>query len=232
MPYIALGLVALVLLFFLAKAFVGANPANLAQGLRWAGVGIAVLGIGALTVTGRVGLASFLVPIVYWLMRGWRPWARGDQAARPSPGQASSIRTAFLELTLDHDSGALSGPVLRGRFQGRRIESLGETELIQLWHETSAEDAQSAQLVETCLDRSFPDWRDTAAAAAGAPRPRAGAMSRTEALRILGLSGDPTPAEVTEAHHRLMMSNHPDRGGSAYLAAMINEAKQVLTGPR
>ncbi len=122
--------------------------------------------------------------------------------------------------------------MLRGRFQGRRIESLGETELIQLWHETSAEDAQSAQLVETCLDRSYPDWRDTAAAAAGAPRGRAGAMSREEALRILGLTGDPTLAEVTEAHRRLMMSNHPDRGGSAYLAAMINEAKQVLTGPR
>ena len=230
MPYIVLGLLALVLLFFLAKAFVAVNPANLAQGLRWGGIGIAVLSIGALTVTGRIGLASFLVPLVYWLLRGWRPWARGDRATRPNPGQASSIRTVFLELTLDHDSGALSGAVLRGRFKGRRIESLGESELIELWHETSAEDAQSAQLVETCLDRSYPDWRERTAA--GEPPRGTGAMSRAEALRILGLSGDPTPAEVTEAHRRLMMSNHPDRGGSAYLAAMINEAKQVLTGPR
>src|SRR5260221_12556207 len=106
MPYIALGLVALVLLVFLAKAFVAANPANLAQGLRWAGVGIAVLGIGALTVTGRVGLASFLVPLVYWLVRrGWPPWARGDQAARPSPGPAPSGPTALLEPTPDPDRG-------------------------------------------------------------------------------------------------------------------------------
>ena len=239
MPYIALGLLALVVLMVLAKAFVGANPAALAQGLRWAGVGIAVLGIGALTATGRLSLAGFLLPVLYALLRGWRPsWLAGwfpgfaDRTARPTPGQTSSIRTEFLELALDHDSGALTGQVLRGRFRGRRIEALGELELIQLWHETAAEDAQSAQLVETCLDRGFPDWRDAAAAAAGAPRARAGAMSREEALRILGLTGDPAAAEVAEAHRRLMMSNHPDHGGSAYLAAMINEAKQVLTKPR
>jgi hypothetical protein len=239
MPYIALGLVGLVLLMLLAKGFVAANPAALARGLRWAGVGIAVLGIGALTATGRLSLAGFLLPVLYALLRGWRPsWLAnafpgfGDRATRPSPGQTSSIRTPFLELVLDHDTGALTGQVLRGRFQGRRIESLGQLELTELWHETTAEDLQSAQLVETCLDRGFPDWRDAAAAAAGAPRARSGAMSREEALRILGLSGEPTPAEVAEAHRRLMMSNHPDRGGSAYLAAMINEAKQVLTKPR
>jgi hypothetical protein len=231
MAYIGLGLLALVLLFVLAKAFVAANPAQLAQGLRWAGVGIAVLGVGALTATGRIGLASFLLPVIVWLMRGCRPWARFG-AARPRAGQASSIRTAFLELSLDHDTGALSGEVLRGQFANRRVESLSQTELIALWRETSAADAPSAQLVETCLDRGFPDWRATVdESARGAPG-RAGAMRREEALRVLGLTGDPTPEEVAEAHRRLMMTNHPDHGGSDYLAAMINEAKGVLTGTR
>src|SRR5262249_7294588 len=136
------------------------------------------------------------------------------------------------ELALDHDSGALTGLVLRGGFQGRRIESLTEAELIQLWRETGAEDAQSAQLVETCLDRGFPNWRDAADATAGAAASRTGAMSREEALRVLGLAGDPSPEAVEEAYRRLMLTHHPDRGGSDYLAAMINEAKRVLTRPR
>jgi hypothetical protein len=193
MPYIALGLLALVAVMVLAKAFVAVNPATLAQGLRWAGVGIAVLGIGVLTASGRISLAGFLLPVLYALLRGWRPaWLAawfagfGERAAQPTPGQTSSIRTAFLELVLDHDSGALSGQVLRGGFRGQRIEALRRGELIELWRETAAEDAQSAQLVETCLDRGFPDWRDDPAAAAGGARARAGAMGREEALRILG----------------------------------------------
>ncbi len=238
MPYVALGLAAIVVLVLLAKAFVAVNPAALVQGLRWAGVGIAVLGIGALTATGRLSLAGFVLPVLYALVRGWRPpWfpfaGFGRKAADdPTPGQSSSIRTDFLELALDHDTGALSGQVLRGRFQGRRIETLDRAELTALWHETVADDPPSAQLVETCLDRSFPTWREEMAAASGAPRARTGSMDRAEALRILGLAGEPTAAEIVEAHRRLMMTNHPDRGGSAYLAAMINEAKRVLTGSR
>ncbi len=240
MPYVALGVVALVLLVLVAKAFVAANPAHLAKGLRWASLIILLLGVGALEATGRISLAPILVPFLYLLVRGrrpswlpaWFPGGAGGTASQPSPGQSSSIRTDFLELMLDHDTGALSGEVLRGRFAGRRIETLGRAELIALWHETSAVDPQSAQLVETCLERSFPDWRDSVTAEGGTPRPAAGAMDRAEALRVLGLTGDPTPAEVAEAHRRLMQSNHPDRGGSDYLAAMINEAKRVLTGTR
>jgi hypothetical protein len=236
MALVAFGLLALVILMLLAKAFVAANPASLAQGLRWAGIGIAVLGIGALTVTGRVGLAGFLLPLIYGLVRGgrpgWLPWRWSGRADRPSAGQASSIETAFLALSLDHDTGALSGAVLRGQFRGRRIESLAQAELIALWHETRADDPPSAQLVETYLERGFPDWREATAETGGGSAGRAGAMTRAEALRILGLSGTPSPAEIADAHRRLMMTNHPDHGGSAYLAAMINEAKQVLTGAR
>jgi hypothetical protein len=239
MPYLALVLVAVVVLVLLARAFVAANPAALAQGLRWAGLGVAALGVGALLLRGQVWLAGFLLPIVVGLWQGRRPswFGGGASSARPTPGQASSIRTDFLELTLDHDSGALTGDVLRGRQRGRRVETLGQAELLALRQETITDDPASTPLVETVLDRAFPDWRDAAEAAAGpgpgaTAAPRAGAMSREEALRILGLSGDPSPDAVVEAHRRLMMAHHPDRGGSAYLAALINEAKSVLTGTR
>lgn len=227
---VVLGVVGLVML---AKLFVAANPAALAQGLRWAAIAVAVLVEALLTVRGQFLLAGILVPAIYRIANGgWRPsWFSGGAAARPTPGQSSSIQTEFLDLTLDHDSGALTGAVLRGRWRGRQVESLTQAELIALWRETTAEDPPSAQLVETCLERQFPDWRDIAEPG-GRSEARAGAMSRDEALRILELAGEPSPAEIVEAHRRLMMANHPDRGGSAYLAALINQAKEVLTRPR
>lgn len=53
-------------------------------------------------------------------------------------------------------------------------------------------------------------------------------VSHNEALEILGLSGNPTNAEINRAYHNLMRSNHPDKGGSSYLAQKINLAREVL----
>ncbi|XP_057191809.1 dnaJ homolog subfamily C member 15 [Triplophysa rosa] len=58
-------------------------------------------------------------------------------------------------------------------------------------------------------------------------------MPRREASLILGISPNSTKANVGEAHRRIMVLNHPDKGGSPYLAAKINEAKDLLdSGPR
>uniref|UniRef100_A0A672YFL2 J domain-containing protein n=1 Tax=Sphaeramia orbicularis TaxID=375764 RepID=A0A672YFL2_9TELE len=53
-------------------------------------------------------------------------------------------------------------------------------------------------------------------------------MSKREACLVLGISPTSTKAKVREAHRRIMVLNHPDKGGSPYLAAKINEAKDLL----
>jgi hypothetical protein len=90
-------------------------------------------------------------------------------------------------------------------------------------------DADSATLLETYLDRLHPGWR--AHNGAQEPPPAASAaMSREEAWRVLGLEPGANEAAIRDAHRRLMKKLHPDQGGSGYLAAKINQAKDLLLG--
>ena len=85
-------------------------------------------------------------------------------------------------------------------------------------------DPESVPLLETWLDRAHPDWRD-------APPPHAeGPLDRAEALAVLGLAEGATEAEIRAAHRRLMRGAHPDQGGSAWLAARLNAARDLLLG--
>ncbi|CAN8257316.1 unnamed protein product [Cochlearia groenlandica] len=57
-----------------------------------------------------------------------------------------------------------------------------------------------------------------------------GAMTRREAALILGVRESVVAEKVKEAHRRVMVANHPDAGGSHYLASKINEAKEMMLG--
>ncbi|MEM9285386.1 MAG: hypothetical protein AAGA39_05835 [Pseudomonadota bacterium] len=63
---------------------------------------------------------------------------------------------------------------------------------------------------------------------ASPPPLKAGGMGREEALAVLGLEGEPDEAAIQSAHKRMIVRAHPDQGGSDYLAAKVNEARQVL----
>jgi DnaJ-domain-containing protein 1 len=138
-------------------------------------------------------------------------------------------------MKLDHDTGSMSGQVRHGPFAGRRIEDLDQDELIVLWRQCVAEDESGARLLETYLDRLRPDWRQAASGGAGG-RSNGGAgassdvMTREQAYAILDLTPGANDDEVKEAHRRLMMKLHPDHGGSTFLAAQINRAKEFLLG--
>jgi DnaJ-domain-containing protein 1 len=112
---------------------------------------------------------------------------------------------------------------------GRRLSELGLDQLLDLLTLCRSADAQSAAVVEAYLDRDRGDaWREHAQGQETVP-PGAGAdMTKDEALAILGLPKGASEDAIRDAHRRLMQRFHPDRGGSDYLAAKINEAKRLL----
>ncbi len=234
--YLGFGVLVLLLGLWLLRAFVEANPAKRARGMRVflisiAGT-IALLVLIVLIASDRVGLGlaeiGGLAPLA---LRGWALWRRRHAAGAPPPGRVSEVETDYLRMRLDHDTGTMSGTVRRGRFQGRHLGELSRDELIELWRECRAEDAQAANLLEAYLDRLTPSWREASRAGANNTAARASdAMTREEAYAILGLAVGAGEAEIREAYHRLMMKIHPDQGGSTYLAAKINRAREVLLG--
>jgi hypothetical protein len=232
--YLGLGVLALVLGLWLMRGFVEADPARLARGLRvfviTIGLSLALVLLIVLVASGRLGLGfaelGGLAPLV---LHGWTQWRRRQAAAVP-PGQISEVETDYLRMRLDHDTGTMSGVVRRGKFQGRSLNELGRDDLVALWRECRTDDSEAARLLETYLDRTMAGWRDAAESGGTTAHRRSDAMSREEAYAVLGLASGASEAEIREAYHRLMMKIHPDQGGSTYLAAQINRAREVLLG--
>jgi hypothetical protein len=148
---------------------------------------------------------------------------------RKSAGKVSRVRSAFLEMELDHDSGAMRGFVLAGRYEGKSLDAIGSPTLIGLLGEI---DDDSRQLLMAYLDRREPGWREHAQQDVGARSGRdatpSGKMTEQEAYQVLGLQPGATEEEIGRAHRSLMKKLHPDQGGSTYLAARVNQAKDVL----
>jgi hypothetical protein len=134
-------------------------------------------------------------------------------------------------MTLDHTNGEMDGLVMEGPMQGRRLSELGLDQLLDLLTLCRSSDAQSAAVLEAYLDRAHGDaWREHVQGEGTAPPGAGPEMDRDEALAILGLTRGAGKEDIRAAHRRLMQRFHPDRGGSDYLAAKINEAKRVLLG--
>jgi hypothetical protein len=238
-------LLGLALLWFL-HWFRRTPPQTVARVLRrgalWGAIGVLVV----MAVTGRLNpvfaALAAAVPLVVRGLNLLRMLPAIQQLARMlglttaagaaagATGKTSSIRTRFLEMTLDHDSGDMDGRVLDGPHGGRLLSSLELRELLDLHQHYRREDGQSAALLEAYLDRTRgEEWRE-ASPADGEPPGGAAPMNRDEALAILGLDAAAGEDAVRDAHRRLIQRLHPDRGGSDYLAAKINEAKRILLG--
>jgi hypothetical protein len=150
----------------------------------------------------------------------------GGSRSGASTPSTSEIASRFIHMVLYHDTGRMDGRVLEGTFRDSQLSSLNLEQLKQLYAEIQ-QDADSVNLLAAYLDREHGDWHTE-----GEQRTGQDAfdndMSETQALEILGLESSATREDVVQAHRRLMQKMHPDRGGSTYLAAKINAAKELL----
>ena len=233
MPTLILGAVAVIVLYLLLQMFRAANPAALARAIKIVG------GVVSLAIAAFVGLRGELmvaIPLgVFGAgLLGWSPKSMEtlrryfDPNMQGSSGPTSQVRSQFLEMALDHNSGQLAGRIIAGPNAGH---SLDEFDLPQLAAMMQSFDAESIALLESYLDRRFPAWRENAQRNTAGGQRRAtssGKMTDEEAYQILGLQPGANRDEIGRAHRTLMKKLHPDQGGSTYLAARVNEAKDTL----
>jgi hypothetical protein len=218
---------AILLAVVVLRMFLRTPHADLARRLRIAG-GVALMALGGGLLLLRQFALAVPVGIAGFMMLRRNAATRSSSAS----GQTSSVRSARLEMMLDHETGEMDGRVLAGRHEGRMLSALAFPELLTV-AEDFRSDADSLRLLEGYLDRAHPGWRDDVQADAAQRQGAAsgaGGMNTQEAYEILGLEPHSGEAEVREAHRRLMKQVHPDRGGTAALAARINEAKDQILG--
>lgn len=236
--YLLLGIALIVGLVLILRWFASTDPKVVFRALKWVALGaVGVLAL-VLAASGRlawtVATIFALLPWVFPLLRARRAAKAYARMAGLGGGQTTTVETRFLRMSLDHDSGTLDGEVLEGACLGRRLSDLALSELLALLAVCRRADAQSARVLEGYLDRAHPDWRRREESAGsgqeGEPAAGDGPMSREEAYAVLGLKPGASDSEIRAAHRRLIAGLHPDKGGSDYLAAKINRARQVLLG--
>ena len=223
MPYAIAVIVVFVAAVLLLPRLVNANPATIARTSRGTIAGT-VFAVGAFFALR--GLLPVAIPIFLFglYLLGAQ---RGFNRTNKSPGQKSSVRTSILDMWLNHDDGSMDGTILSGRYTGRHLSELELADLLHLLGECVSAGDQSEALLMAYLDRAHPQWREQGGSASGSQA--AGTMSREDALDILGLEEGATEKDIRTAYRKMMKKHHPDSGGSAYLAARINEANDVLT---
>ena len=236
MPTFIAGLLLLYLLLAAIKRFGRMTPADAAKLMRKSGAALGVAGLALTLFRGRFGLFGVLASALLGLVG--KPGAANlggafrDVGSGTSGGRSTLARSAWIEMRLDLDSGAMQGRALAGPFAGRELDSLGRADLLSLYGACRRDDAEGARLLETYLDRRLAGWREAdqgEGQGRGGDRSfSSGAMTRNEAYEVLGLPKGASAEEIVAAHRVLMKKLHPDHGGSTALAARVNQAKDVL----
>jgi hypothetical protein len=212
---------------------------TIAQFVSICAVAILVLALFYLAVTGRLhwlfALTAAALPFARRLLPLLRfiPFLRQlagvfgqstGHARQSQSGNRSDIQTRFLSMELDHDTGSMDGRILTGQFKGDLLSELNSDQLCSLLAECRT-DTDSVNVLEAYLDRIDPAWREWERRDSNG-----GDMNERQALEILGLESGASREEIIDAHRHLMQKLHPDRGGSTYLAAKLNGAKDYLLG--
>jgi len=235
-------LMALALLYFILRWQYHKDPKAFTQKfLYWGSIFILVI-LVLLVVTGRLhwlyALIAGLIPLVSKLTTVLRylPVIQSIKSAlgKKTNGHSSEedpfakVESRFFRMVLNPVTGEISGIILEGVHRGKSLSELTKEQLASLLKECQQSDKESALLLATYMAHYYgAEWRE------GKTRSRQESggdetMSRAQALEILGLREPVKEADIIKAHRQLIQKFHPDRGGSNYLAAKINMAKDYL----
>ncbi|WP_340150238.1 DnaJ domain-containing protein [uncultured Sneathiella sp.] len=227
LAYFIIGVSLLIALIVGSQSLATADPKKILKGLRVAGVIFFALLAGFFALTGRFAYAMPLALAALFFLRNKPLFG----SSHPSEGQKSDVKTAWLRATLNHDSGEMDATILQGQFKDRELSSLTRAELGE-FHQEAIGDEQTIAILESFISRKFGEdsSEDNTSQSEGSRRTSSdsGPMTRKEAFEILELESNATVAEIKSAHRRLMKKFHPDHNGSDYMAAKLNEAKDLL----
>lgn len=204
-----------------------AGGTGLVAGLLILGSGLVLLAAGG-RLPWVLGLLGALLPLLAVLVSHRQQRDAAGQHEQDETGRQSVVETRYLRMTLDHDSGEMTGDVLAGRFAGATLAALSLSQLRALLSDLDAEDDDSASLLRAYLERTHGDDWHEAPHRDDRSDGLTGEMTRSDAFAILGLDAGASREDIVAAHARLIQRLHPDRGGSTYLAAKINQARDLL----
>lgn len=235
MPRLILLIAVVAVIYILYRRAQGMPPHKRRGEYIKLGLGVVVVITVIAAATGRMHWVGAAITGLLVALRQFAPVAirffpvlagmLGNKSAAAS-AQHSTVETRILRMQLDHESGKLDGEVLEGQYLGWRLADMDRDALLQLREFCQREDTDSLQLLESYLEQRFPgegtfEQQQTAPGGEGT-------INREQALAILGLNADASEEDIVAAHRKLMQKMHPDRGGSDYLAAKINQAKDFL----
>lgn len=198
------------------------------RGLRWTVGGAAALVAVGLLLLRRIDLGLFAAAGAISILRTGRLGPISFDGPDIDSGNVSRVQSYRFAMELDHDTGSVTGRVLNGSFAGADLMDLGEAETRTLLDEVAG-DADSLSLLEAWLDANRAGWREYFAEqdSEGQQQGSSGDPD-AEAYEVLGLKPGASDDEIRAAHRDLMKAVHPDHGGSSYLAAKINQARDRL----
>lgn len=196
--------------------------------LKYSGYAIAAVAL-LLAATGRLHWIGALIAMIF-------PFAKaiGGFALRYFPFLKwihqqkfgnSVLNTRFLRIVVVATSGKIEGEIIAGEHQGSTLDSLSENQLKELLLIYQQQDSESARLLSVYMAKRFNQHYGQNQQSGSA---ETNSLNRKEALQILGLGDNADDKDVIRAHRSLIQKVHPDRGGSDYLAAKINQAKDFL----
>lgn len=243
--HIIIGFLAALLVFSLIRYGINSSPKQRRQLAYIIAIGLAASVLLLLLLTGRIhflaAVVAAAIPFAKKLpaLLRYVPLFRylKQQLGRSKhvdSDNASTVVTSLLTMSLEPSSGKIDGEILLGEFKGALLTQLSLPQLFTLYQLATDQYADSVPVFDAFLKRHVgAEWRKKAAQFGyqfeelNVPADNS-EMDVSQALQILGLAEGASKQEVLDAHRKLMQKLHPDRGGSNFLAAQVNRAKDVL----